>query len=234
MRFVNRAAAKGIAPARPSSSACEETSIAHARSPPSSIARRSACRSIASGVVLDHLALLASDHGLDGAEQPALHATGLQQLAHEVGAGRLAVGAGHADDPQLGRRLTVEARRQRRHRGPHRRDAQLGHAEAQRALDDERRRAVPDGGRREMVAVGAEAGHAEEQRPGAHRTAVVGQRGDLDVGVAALGPGADEAGQPGGELAEPHSGVPSFGIESSLVSAPEGACEPPQWGWMPR
>ena len=36
---------------RPSSSACEDTSIAQARSPPSSIARKVAWRSIASGVV---------------------------------------------------------------------------------------------------------------------------------------------------------------------------------------
>ncbi len=51
MRFVNSAAAKGIASARASSRACEETSIAQAASPASSIARRSACSSIASGVV---------------------------------------------------------------------------------------------------------------------------------------------------------------------------------------
>ena len=51
MRFVNTRQAKWIPATRPSSSACEDTSIAQARSPASSIARKVACRSIASGVV---------------------------------------------------------------------------------------------------------------------------------------------------------------------------------------
>ncbi len=51
VRFVNTAAAKWMASARWSSSACEETSITQARSPASSIARNVRCRSIASGVV---------------------------------------------------------------------------------------------------------------------------------------------------------------------------------------
>ena len=44
-------AAKWMPSARPSSSACELTSIAQARSPESSMRRKVACRSIASGVV---------------------------------------------------------------------------------------------------------------------------------------------------------------------------------------
>jgi hypothetical protein len=51
VRFVKTATAQWIASARCSSSACEETSIAHATSPPSSISRNVRCRSIASGVV---------------------------------------------------------------------------------------------------------------------------------------------------------------------------------------
>ena len=51
LRFVKAATANRVPSTRRSSSACEETSIAHARSPPSSIARNVACRSIASGVV---------------------------------------------------------------------------------------------------------------------------------------------------------------------------------------
>ncbi len=52
VRLVKIAAVKWIASARRSSSACDETSIAHATSPPSSICLRSRCSSIASGVVL--------------------------------------------------------------------------------------------------------------------------------------------------------------------------------------
>ena len=51
MRFVNTATAQWIASARCSSSACEETSITQAPSPPASICANVACRSIASGVV---------------------------------------------------------------------------------------------------------------------------------------------------------------------------------------
>ena len=51
MRLVNTFAANRIPRARPSSSAWEETSIAQARSPASSIRANVACRSTASGVV---------------------------------------------------------------------------------------------------------------------------------------------------------------------------------------
>ena len=51
VRLVNSATSKWIASARCSDIACEETSIAQARSPPSSIRRKVACSSIASGVV---------------------------------------------------------------------------------------------------------------------------------------------------------------------------------------
>ena len=51
LRLVNSVAAQWIASARRSASACEETSIAHARSPASSISRKSRWRSMASGVV---------------------------------------------------------------------------------------------------------------------------------------------------------------------------------------
>ena len=51
MRLVNTATATWMPSARRSSSACEEISIAHAWSPPSSISRNVRWRSIASGVV---------------------------------------------------------------------------------------------------------------------------------------------------------------------------------------
>jgi hypothetical protein len=51
LRLVKTAAAQWIASARPSSSACDETSIAQARSPASTMRAKVAWRSIASGVV---------------------------------------------------------------------------------------------------------------------------------------------------------------------------------------
>ncbi len=51
VRLVNAATAKRIPSLRLSASACEEISIAQARSPPSTIRRKVACMSIASGVV---------------------------------------------------------------------------------------------------------------------------------------------------------------------------------------
>ncbi len=51
VRLVKRATAKWIASARCRTIACEETSIAQAASPPSSMRRKVACSSIASGVV---------------------------------------------------------------------------------------------------------------------------------------------------------------------------------------
>ena len=51
VRFVNSATAQWIAAARCSSSACEETSITQAASPPARICANSRWRSIASGVV---------------------------------------------------------------------------------------------------------------------------------------------------------------------------------------
>ena len=51
VRFVKTRQAKRIPSARPSSSACEDTSMATATSPPSAIRRKVSWRSIASGVV---------------------------------------------------------------------------------------------------------------------------------------------------------------------------------------
>ena len=51
VRLVNTRQAKRMPAARPSSSACEETSIAQASSPSSSMRRKVAWRSMASGVV---------------------------------------------------------------------------------------------------------------------------------------------------------------------------------------
>ncbi len=51
LRFVKTSAAKRTQSSRRSADACDDASIAHERSPASSISRNSRCRSIASGVV---------------------------------------------------------------------------------------------------------------------------------------------------------------------------------------
>ena len=62
-----------------------------------------------------------------------------------------------------------------RHRRARVRDDELRHREVERALDDERDRAVRDRLRREIVAVGALARDAEEERPGVGGARVVGE-----------------------------------------------------------
>ena len=219
VRFVNRAPANPIASVRPSSSACEETSIAQASSPPSSIARRSACRSIASGVVRCTARSCPPITDLTVPSSPT-GARGLHQRADQVGAGRLAVGTRHAEDLQLAGRLAVEARRERRHRGPHRGDPDLGHAEPRA-----RARSRAPQPRSTACAAKAwpsarEARDAEEQRPVADGAGVVGECGDLHrPGPGVLG-GALER---GGQIAELQTSVPRAVMRPSLVSGPRGS-----------
>ena len=115
-------------------------------------------------------ALAPADDRLDRAEQPALLAGGLEQRAHQVGRRRLAVGARDADDAQLARRVAEEARGERRHRRARRGDEHLRHAEPERALDDQRRRAARDRLRREVVPVAAES-RATQKNSSPPRTA---------------------------------------------------------------
>ena len=58
--------------------------------------------------------LLAADPVDDGAEQAAGQAGGSEDAGHEVAGRRLAVGAGHADDAKVARRMPVPARRHER------------------------------------------------------------------------------------------------------------------------
>ena len=83
-------------------------------------------------------ALLAADDRGDGAEQAGLAAVGLEQGADEEGGRRLAVGAGDADDVEGARGVAVEGGGRGGHGGARVADLDLGHAEVQRALDDER------------------------------------------------------------------------------------------------
>ena len=118
VRLVNSATSKWIASARCSASACEETSIAQARSPPSSIRRKVACRSIASGVVRSTSSSTPPTTCFTVPSSPQRSPGRLEDLADQEGGRRLAVGPGDPDDPQLGGRIAAEARRDRRHRRP--------------------------------------------------------------------------------------------------------------------
>ena len=115
--------------------------------------REGRCRSIASGVVRSTRLLLPADHLLDVPSRPQLLPAASRIVADQKGRRRLAVGAGDPDHGQLGGRVAEEARRERGHRRARVGDQHLGHADVERALDDERRRAASTGGRREVVAV---------------------------------------------------------------------------------
>ena len=181
LRFVKAATANRVPSTRRSSSACEETSIAHARSPPSSIARNVACRSIASGVVRTAGRSSPPTTVVTPPSRPRREPAGLEQMADEVGRGRLAARPGDPDHGERGRRVAVEGRRGAPHRGAHVGDQQLRHAQPQRPGDDERRGPAVDRVLGEVVPVAREAGHAEEERARHDRPVVVGEGGDLDV-----------------------------------------------------
>ena len=124
--------------------------------------------------------LLARDHGGHGAEQAGLAPGRLQQRADEERRGGLAVGPRDSHYGQAARGVPVEAGGGDRHRRADVLDLHLGHAEAERARDDERGGSALDRVGREVVPVAGEAGDAEEQGPGLHGTVVVGEAADLD------------------------------------------------------
>ncbi len=102
-------------------------------------------------------------------------------LADEEGDRRLAVGPGDPDDAQRRRRIAVEARRRRPHRRARVLDHDLRHAEPERPLADQRHRAALHGVGGVVVAVGLEAAHAEEERPGRDARARIRKPRDLDL-----------------------------------------------------
>ena len=126
---------------------------------------------------------LAAHHGLDRAEQPGSQSRALQQRAGEERRRGLAVGPGDARDPQRGGRVAVEARRGERHRGPHVRHDDLGHAEPQRALDDQGDSPARDRVGGEVMPVAGEPGHAEEQGAFSDEPVVEGQARDDHIGA---------------------------------------------------
>ncbi len=106
---------------------------------------------------------LAADPRLDRPEQPRPPTGGGEDREQEEARRRLAARAGDADDLELAGRLAEEHVRRGSHRRARVAHDDLRHGQVERALDDERDRSVLDRLRREVVAVGALAGHGEEE-----------------------------------------------------------------------
>ena len=192
VRLVKTATAKWIASARCRTSACEETSIAQAPSPPSSIRRKVALQVDRLGRgpldLLDH----AADDLLHRAEQPASRAGRLEDLADQEGRRRLAVGAGDPDhvssavgSPRSGPRSAPS----RPARPPPATWGTSGRARARQP--GRRRRPRPrrarSRGRRLL------AGEAEEEGPVAHLRGCRRPGRRSPPAVAAISPGARRA-----------------------------------------
>jgi hypothetical protein len=98
---------------------------------------------------------------------------------HQVAGGGLAIGAGHPDHVELVAGMAVEGVGGGPHRRPRRAHQQLRQVEVEEALDHQRHCScrLRLGG--EVMAVDAEAGHAEVQCSRHGRSGVVGERGDL-------------------------------------------------------
>ena len=132
------------------------------------------------------LLLDAADHALHRSQQAGLDRGALEDLTDEERGRRLPVRARDPDHAQLRGRVVVETDRRVRHRRPAVGDHGLHDPglELEPALDRDRDRTRLNGERREPVPVGDRARVAEEQGSVADPPAVVGEAGDLDLGVA--------------------------------------------------
>ena len=128
----------------------------------------------------------AADAVADRADAPALDAGRLEDRGEHVGRGRLAVGAGDADQRQLLARIAVERRGELGQRRARVRHLDPGHGDAggRRRFRDDGDRAVGDGLRREARAVGVDAAQRDEHRARLHLPRVVGDRPSRRVRVA--------------------------------------------------
>ena len=125
-------------------------------------------------------ATLAADAGLDRPDQARPSTGGGEDRIEQKRRRRLSVRAGDPGHPQFRRRTFEELVGDLRHRGARRRHHDLGHAEAEGPLHDERDRAPLHGLGREVVAVGNGPGHAEEERSRPDGTGIVGEVAHLD------------------------------------------------------
>ena len=175
VRLVKSASSKWIASARCRASACEETSITQARSPPSSMRRKVACRSIASGVVRSTSSSTPPTTCLTVPSSPDWIAA-----ASRISRSRKAVVV-------LPLVPVIPATRSSAVGSPWKRAASgaiaarasatttCGTSSSQLALDDERRGPASTAPAANSCPSALLAEHAEEQRPRLDRAAVVGE-----------------------------------------------------------
>ena len=114
-----------------------------------------------------------ADVRLDGADYARRNTQRAEHRFEHERRRRLAVRSGHADERERARRVAEEQRRERAHRGAHRRDDGLRNRNVERPLDHERHGSCLDCARGEIVSVGVLARNAEEQRARSNGTRVV-------------------------------------------------------------
>ena len=134
---------------------------------------------------VDHLA---ADHVLDGADQADLRpGLLLEDALDEVGRGRLAARAGHADHRQLARGVAVPVRADHGQRAARGRDHGVGQAALDLMLADSADRALLLRHGDISVPVGLHTGDRHKEVAGLCRARVIADAGDLlfRVGIAA-------------------------------------------------
>ncbi len=180
LKFVNTSTAKRTRSSRCSSDACDDASIAHERSPASSISRNVRCRSIASGVV----------RSTPRRSPPTRASTVPSRPGRRPAAARIAyrrndvvvfplvpvtaaTWSSSVGCPKNSSAATAIAARASA-------TCSCGTSSCQRPLDDERDRAVRHRLGREVVAVGMGARDAEEERARRRVPRVVDEVAHLD------------------------------------------------------
>ena len=138
---------------RPCAPPIDVASIAHERSPASSISRKQALQVDRLGRVEADRPLLPADDAPDVREQRGPPAGGLEDRVEQERGRRLAVRPGHRRDLERVGRPAEELGGRRPHRSAHARHDELWHVEVEPTLDDERDSAPLDRLRCEVVAV---------------------------------------------------------------------------------
>ncbi len=127
---------------------------------------------------------LPRDARTDGPDHTGAVTCGLRDHLEHVGRGRLAVGAGDPEHAHRRRRVVEQRGGDGSERGPHVGHLCLRDLERQRTFDEQRHRTPGHRVGGVFVAVGDGAGDAREARSRARLAAVVGDRDDLEVGIA--------------------------------------------------
>ena len=160
--------------------------MAQARHPLSRIAASSSAISQAPGVVMLASRRVRPSSIFDRPDHPAAHADLRQQVAQQIGGGRLAVGPGDCQDAQPRRGTSsMQVGQHGSGSGGVLRSQSAGAAtSADRAVHHRRRRAAIGRVVQEGGAVGPGAGPGDEQVAGLDLPGVLANAGDFDVGDA--------------------------------------------------